>query len=531
MPRSGDSPENNAQVEENDKTVTPMANTHKGRRPLGLEWRSSVWFITLVVGIAITTDILIYSLIVPIIPFRLQGLGYEGVSSLVGWLLFAYSASLVIFTPPIAYLTEKYKNRKIPLLLGQVALIGSQVMLMEAPAFWVMALARIVQGISACVIWVVGLALICDSVPEKIVGKQLGLAMMGMSLGALIGPPVAGGLDKRFGFHGPFIFGIIVTVIELIGRLLIIERKEAARWDTSSTSLVGQDESSREKTYGSVRGEMQEEQPNRGQEHSVAHENGEGTAEVPIGVPFRAPTANEAQQHKKEEEPVISIPQLLLKLARSSRALSAIFVTLSYGVMIISLEPVLPLYLQATFGFDASKVGLVYIAAVVPSFVSSPVSGWYADQGGTIVSTLVCLVGSLPFWCLLIIRSNLAYFLVMFTFLNLFFTGIISPVTAELASVTRSLESVGYGHVYGAFNIAYGIGSAIGPVIGGQLYDHIASSRGWLALCLFNAGLVAVNVTVVVGWFGETTIVRRLASEFRRRRSAQKDTNENQASA
>ena len=37
-----------------------------------------------------TTDILVYSMIVPIVPFRLQHLGYDGVSGLVGWLLFAY---------------------------------------------------------------------------------------------------------------------------------------------------------------------------------------------------------------------------------------------------------------------------------------------------------------------------------------------------------------------------------------------------------------------------------------------------------
>lgn len=65
----------------------------------------------------------------------------------------------LLVTPPIAFLSERYKNRKIPLLCGQAALIGSQVLLMEAPTFWVMVLARIAQGISACVIWVVGLAL------------------------------------------------------------------------------------------------------------------------------------------------------------------------------------------------------------------------------------------------------------------------------------------------------------------------------------------------------------------------------------
>lgn len=37
--------------------------------------------------------------------------------------------------------------------------------------------------------------------------------------------------------------------------------------------------------------------------------------------------------------------------------------------MISSMEPVLPLYLQSTFGLDVSKIGLVYIAAVVPSFI------------------------------------------------------------------------------------------------------------------------------------------------------------------
>lgn len=63
-------------------------------------------------------------------------------------------------TFPIAYFSERLKNRKIPLLGGQLSLIASQVMLMLAPTFWVMALARVAQGISASVIWVVGLALV-----------------------------------------------------------------------------------------------------------------------------------------------------------------------------------------------------------------------------------------------------------------------------------------------------------------------------------------------------------------------------------
>jgi hypothetical protein len=35
-------------------------------------------------------DLLVYSLIIPVIPFQLQALGYSGVPALVGWLLFAF---------------------------------------------------------------------------------------------------------------------------------------------------------------------------------------------------------------------------------------------------------------------------------------------------------------------------------------------------------------------------------------------------------------------------------------------------------
>lgn len=48
----------------------------------------------------------------------------------------------------------------MPLIFGLLALTGSQIMLMEAPSYWVMALARVIQGISSSAVWIVGLALL-----------------------------------------------------------------------------------------------------------------------------------------------------------------------------------------------------------------------------------------------------------------------------------------------------------------------------------------------------------------------------------
>lgn len=59
----------------------------------------------------------------------------------------------------------------------------------------------------------------------------------------LIGPPVGGALYSRFGFHGPCIFGIIAAVLDLVGRLIVIERKEALHWNHDPLSIPDDQES------------------------------------------------------------------------------------------------------------------------------------------------------------------------------------------------------------------------------------------------------------------------------------------------
>ena len=125
----------------------------------------------------ILIDILVYSLIIPVIPYRLEALGYDAIGSKTSWLLVAFvrvstsadrlsltrlsqSGTLVLSTPLIAHFSEVYRNRKIPLLTGLIALVGSQIMFMEAPVYWLMILARLLQGISSTVTWTVGLALL-----------------------------------------------------------------------------------------------------------------------------------------------------------------------------------------------------------------------------------------------------------------------------------------------------------------------------------------------------------------------------------
>ena len=63
-------------------------------------------------------------------------------------------------TFPVAMLSERYNARQAPLVLGIILLVGSLIMLMEAPVFWLMVLARVLQGVGSTFVWVIGLALL-----------------------------------------------------------------------------------------------------------------------------------------------------------------------------------------------------------------------------------------------------------------------------------------------------------------------------------------------------------------------------------
>ena len=109
---------------------------------------------------------------------------------------------------------------------------------MLAPFYWLMALARIIQGVSSTFVWTVGLALLCDTTPEARVGQQLGLAMAGLSAGVVLAPPIGGALYQRLGFNAPFIFSIGIVLFDLAGRLLVIERKHALQWDVDPAEMI-----------------------------------------------------------------------------------------------------------------------------------------------------------------------------------------------------------------------------------------------------------------------------------------------------
>jgi len=146
-------------------------------KPAGLGWRSNTLFIIATVAIGLFTDMFLYGLIVPILPYMLQdkvGIPSSQVQSSVSGLLAAYAGASVIFSPIAGILADRVSTRQAPFLLGLTALLGATVMLFLGTSMPVLVIARILQGISAAFVWTIGLALCLETVGPQNLGKTIG---------------------------------------------------------------------------------------------------------------------------------------------------------------------------------------------------------------------------------------------------------------------------------------------------------------------------------------------------------------------
>lgn len=146
-------------------------------KPWGLQWRSNTFFIVCTVAIAMFTDLFLYGLVVPILPFLLKQrihIPVNQTQSKVSILLAVYATASVIFSPIAGVVADKAPARQSLFLAGLVAMLISTIIFALGHSMAVLIIARIFQGISAAVVWTVGLALVLDTVGPDHLGKTIG---------------------------------------------------------------------------------------------------------------------------------------------------------------------------------------------------------------------------------------------------------------------------------------------------------------------------------------------------------------------
>jgi MFS family permease len=189
------------------------------------ELRCSRTFIICTVAIAVFVDMFLYSLIIPILPTLLTDRAQVTASKVqvaLAGLLAAYNLAIVICAPVSGYFADKWSNRKMPLLGGLFALAGATVLFTLSKNLGLLYLARILQGASASIVWVVGLALLVDATSSEGIGSAMGWVSLGLSLGDTCGPLISGVVYERAGHYTAFSVAFAVITVDIILRCLLL---------------------------------------------------------------------------------------------------------------------------------------------------------------------------------------------------------------------------------------------------------------------------------------------------------------------
>ena len=106
--------------------------------------------------------------------------------------------------------------------MGLLGLAAATLLFAVGAPFWLLLVARVLQGFAAGMSWVAGLSLIAAATPPETRGRSMGLAMSMVSVGVLVGPPLAGLLVHAFGTAAPFLLGAGMAVVDGVLRLALV---------------------------------------------------------------------------------------------------------------------------------------------------------------------------------------------------------------------------------------------------------------------------------------------------------------------
>ena len=338
----------------------------------------------------------------------------------------------------------------------------------------VLVVGRMLQGASAAVVWTVALALLADTVKKEQVGKALGYVSIAMTLGVLFGPMIGGIVYERSGYYPVFAVTFGVIGLDIILRLMLVEKKIAAKWIESESS----------------RGEWHSNQPiqvtNPTQDHTtssaISEKNSNVTAARPHGF------------NRKRK-----LPSMLI-LLKSRRILAAFWGSLATSITMTALDTTIPLYVNQIFGWNSLGAGLVFISLLAPNF-AGPLIGHWTDKYGPRWIVAGGLLFSIPFWVLLRLVDHdgirqkvlLCALLVLLGMASAF---VLTPLMSEFSKVCDAKErqqpdlfagKSAYAQSFGIFNVAWAAGSLIGPLAAAGVIEAAGWKTMTWSMALFSA--------------------------------------------
>ncbi|THC88712.1 hypothetical protein EYZ11_011837 [Aspergillus tanneri] len=425
------------------------------------KWRSSTAFVTVVVCVAVFTDIFLYGLVVPMLPFALAdrlGLAEGDIQRWNSILLAVYGASILLGSLLFGWVGDRTKTKQLPFMLGLVVVGGATLLFSLTTSLPLILFARVLQGLSTAIVFTIGFSLLLDTVGSERIGRAVGFTSMSLSLGLFGGPIVGGFVYDMAGYFAVFVPAFALIMLEVVLSLLL-------------------------------------QPPSRSLE----------CLETPVQRDEQSPLLPATGPPDKQTSPTLVI------LLRSPRFLVAMVGMCMLNTFMTAFEAVLPVYLHELCDYDSSQVAIVFLSNTLP-MVLSPLSGNVVDKVGPFWPAVAGFALAAPSMMLLslIQHNTVLCSLLLRLFLFLFGCGISMAMPAMMTEISMATKAVekrypgifgsqgAYSQAYGLSNAAFAGGTLAGPLYAGYLREW----AGWTAMSLSLGGLSVVMVILVVVFTG-----------------------------
>lgn len=337
--------------------------------------------------------------------------------------------------------------------------------------------------------WTIGLALCLETVGPENLGKTIGSIFSFISVGNLASPLLGGVLYKKAGYAGVFGIGFAVLAVDFIMRLLVIEKKVAARYYAQDPEHVNDRE-----TTPSRHNDNDEESNHAG-------ENGED--EPLLGK------KEESRYILPKDQSAMAKKIPILPCLKDPGLLTALLVAFVQAMILGSLDATVPIVAQELFNFDSLEAGVLFLPLGGFDLVLGPIAGWAVDRFGTKPTAVGGYTYLVPVLILLRLphaggKPQMILYGALLALVGAGLAVIGAPSIVEAGSIVQNYfeanpdffgEAGPYAQLYGLNSMVFSAGLAVGPELAGELKQSIGYGNANLVLA------VVCAVTAVLCFF------------------------------
>lgn len=160
-------------------------------------------------------------------------------TSQISWLISAYALSYAVAAPIIGFFSDRMDKRKM-LLAAMLFISIDSIAITSAPSLSVALVLRVFGGVASAALVPITFAFISDVIDENKQAIAMGYVMLGMTLGIITGPIIAGGMTQYFSWKMPFIFMAIGGFLVMLISMKVLPSSKSPTVKQSSLNIYKQ---------------------------------------------------------------------------------------------------------------------------------------------------------------------------------------------------------------------------------------------------------------------------------------------------